>query len=442
MILIKNAWLVTLNAKNEVIYDGAIVIEGNVIREVGSTKDLLNKYDYVEIIDAQHKVVMPGMINTHMHLYSTFARGMALKDDPPKNFLQILEHLWWRLDKQLTREDVYYSAIIPLIDCVRYGTTTIIDHHASPFAIDGSLEVITEALETIGIRASLAYEVSDRDGSEISEKGIRENVKFLENCKKRNDDMLHGLFGMHASFTLSDETLFRCGQTIADFNTGAHIHTAEGIQDLEDSLQRSGLRVIERLDKFGIWNEKSIAVHGVHIDENEIEILKERRTAVVHNPESNMGNAVGCANVTKMLNKGLLVGLGTDGFTADMFESVKTANVLHKHELNDPSASWAEVQQMIFSNNRQIVEKYFARPLGVIETGGYADIIISDYDPPTPLNQTNFYGHILFGISGGRIVTTIVNGKILMKDRVIVGLDLGKIHEYSRKLAEKLWIRF
>lgn len=442
MILIKNALLVTLNAQNDVINDGAIVIDGNVIRDVGPTKELLTKFEYTEVIDAQHKLVMPGMINTHMHLYSTFARGMALKDDPPKDFRQILERLWWRLDKQLTREDVYYSALIPLIDCVRYGTTTILDHHASPFAIDGSLEAISEALEAIGIRASLAYEVSDRDGLEITEKGIKENIRFLENCKAHNDDMLHGLFGLHASFTLSDETLDKCGQIIANYNTGAHIHTAEGIQDLEDSLQRSGVRVVERLDKFGIWNEKSIAVHGVHIDENEMEILKERRTAVVHNPESNMGNAVGCANVTKMLNKGLLVGLGTDGFTADMFESVKAANVLHKHELNDPSASWAEVPQMIFVNNRKIVERYFARPLGVIETGGYADIIISDYDPPTPLNQTNFYGHILFGVSGGRIVTTIVNGKVLMRDREIIGLDLEKIYEYSRKLAEKLWVRF
>ncbi|AZR73602.1 chlorohydrolase [Anoxybacter fermentans] len=442
MLLIKNGWLITLNSNNEVIKDGALVVEGNQIKEIGSTEELANKYEYTEIIDAKGKVVMPGMINAHMHLYSTFARGMALKDEPPKDFRQILERLWWRLDKQLREEDIYYSALIPLLDCVRYGTTTIIDHHASPFAVSGSLSIIAEAIEKVGLRASLAYEVSDRDGEEIALLGIKENVSFIKICKKRTDDMLHGLFGLHASMTLSDRTLEKCREAIEGLDTGFHVHTAEGIQDVEDSLHRSGLRVVERLDKFGIWNEKSIAVHCVHINEKEMEILKERGTNVVHNPESNMGNAVGCADITTMLNKGIVVGLGTDGFTSDMFESVKVANILHKHELKDPSASWAEVPEMIFTNNQRILAKYFKNPIGQLIEGAYADVIILDYDPPTPLDETNYYGHILFGVSGGRVVTTIINGKVLMKDREIKGFDLDEIHARSRELAQKLWIRF
>lgn len=442
MWLIYNAWLITLNPNEEVIENGALVIEGNRIKEVGTTAELAEKYLYTERLNARGKVVMPGMINSHMHLYSTFARGMALKDAPPQDFRQILERLWWRLDKQLTEEDIYYSALIPLLDCVRYGTTTIIDHHASPFAVSGSLSTIGEAVEEVGIRANLAYEVSDRDGAAIAEEGIRENVAWIRACAERRDERLTALFGLHASLTLSDQTLERCAEAAAGLKTGFHIHTAEGIQDVEDSLARSGLRVVERLDQFGIWNEKSIAAHCVHVTQREMEILQERGTAVVHNPESNMGNAVGCADVRTMLQHGLTVGLGTDGFTSDMFESVKVANILHKHEMSDPSASWAEVPQMIFRHNREILSRYYPHPLGQLTSGAYADVIILDYDPPTPLDAGTYYGHILFGCAGGRVTTTIVDGRILMKDREILGWDLEEVHARSRELARRLWIRF
>lgn len=442
MWLIYHAWLVTFHPGEEVIRDGALVIEGNRIKEVGTTAELLEKYPYTERLNARGKVVMPGMINTHMHLYSTFARGMALKDAPPQDFRQILERLWWRLDKQLTEEDIYYSALIPLLDCVRYGTTMIMDHHASPFALRGSLAIIANVVEKVGLRANLAYEVSDRDGEQVAREGIHENVELIRACAKRTDERITALFGLHASMTLSDATLERCVEATEGLETGFHIHTAEGVQDVVDSLARSGLRVVERLDRFGIWNEKSIAAHCVHITPREMEILRERGTAVVHNPESNMGNAVGYTDVITMLQKGLTVGLGTDGFTSDMFESIKVANILHKHEVSHPSASWIEVPQMVFEHNRRIVSRYYPHPLGELKSGAYADVIILDYDPPTPLDRGTAYGHILFGCSGGRVVTTIVDGRILMKDREIVGWDEEEVHARSRELARQLWIRF
>lgn len=439
MLLIKNGWVITLNGTGDVLQDGAVVLDGSLIKEVGTTEELSGKYPYTEVIDAGGRIIMPGMTNTHMHLYSTFARGMAVPGEPARDFRQILERLWWRLDKLLTEEDVYYSALIPLIDCIKFGTTTIIDHHASPYAVRGSLGVIARAVEETGLRANLAYEVSDRDGEEIMLAGIRENVEFIKTCAGRQDGKLSGLFGLHASLTLSDRTLELCREASEGLNTGFHIHTAEGVQDLEDSLARSGVRVVERLDRFGIWNEKSIAVHCVHINEDEMEILRDRGTAIVHNPESNMGNAVGRAKVITMMQKGLTVGLGTDGFTADMFESVKAANVLHKHEEKDPSAAWAEVPQMIFANNRKILTKYFPEPLGELCPGAAADVIIVDYYPPTPLDSSNYYGHVLFGLAGGLVATTIVGGKILMHNRELRGLDLEKIYARSRELSTKLW---
>lgn len=453
MLLVKNGWIVTLNDQEEVVKDGGVVIDGREIREVGKTADLIDKYPNTQVIDARGKLVMPGMINTHMHLYSTFARGMALKDAPPENFRQILERLWWRLDRQLTEDDLYYSAMLPLLDCIRYGTTTILDHHASPGVIRGSLDILAEVAQKLGVRGSFAYEVSDRDGQEKMRAGVEENLRFIKKYTRNgqivdgdsdstSSGLIHGLFGLHASMTLSDETLAYCREGVEGLGIGFHVHTAEGFEDLEDSLQRSGMRVVERLDQFGIWNERSLAVHCVQINEAEMAILKERGTFVVHNPESNMGNAVGCANVTQMLQQGLTVGLGTDGFTVDQFESVKVANLLHKHVLRNPSASWAEVPQLIFTNNSQIVSQYFSKPVGKLVPGGLADLIITDYDPPTPLDQSNYYGHILFGVNGGRVVTTIINGRVVMQDRVILGVDEEAIHARGRELAQKLWKRF
>lgn len=442
MILIKNGWLITLNLEGEVIKDGAVVIRDNLIQEIGLTSDLLSKHQYDQIIDAQGKVVLPGMINTHMHLYSLFSRGLTLKDQPPKNFQQILQRLWWRLDKQLTLEDIYYSALITLVDCLRSGTTTIIDHHASPAAVTGSLQMIGQAVSDLGLRACLSYEVSDRDGSEVANQGIQENIDFIKACQKDETDLLTGLFGLHASLTLSDKTLERCRTAVEGLSTGFHVHTAEGLVDVENSLERSGLRVVERLDQFEIWNRKSLAIHCVHLNQTEMEILQERGAAVVHNPESNMGNGVGWANLPQMMRRGLVVGLGTDGFTTDLFESIKVANILHKHELRDPSVFYQEVQEMAFNNNRQILKRYYPKPLGQLIPGGYADLIITDYDPPTPLDETSYYGHILFGLSGSRVVTTIVNGQILMLKRQIQGIDLEKVHARARELARKLWLRF
>ena len=293
-------------------------------------------------MDVGGKVIMPGLINTHMHLYSTFARGMALKDSPPTNFQEILERLWWRLDKALTEEDVYYSALVPLMDCVKNGTTTIFDHHASPGTVHGSLFTLLKAARAVGIRSCLCYEVSDRDGKEIAEQGIRENVEFINACNRPGDDMAKGMFGLHASLTLSDETLSRCCKENAGTGAGFHIHAAEGRVDLEECLRRHGRRVIERLSDFGVLGSKTIAAHCVHVDDREVDLLKESKTKVVHNPESNMGNAVGYAPVIDMLRRGVQVGLGTDGYTCDMFESLKVANILHKHQLGDPNAGWAE----------------------------------------------------------------------------------------------------
>jgi putative selenium metabolism protein SsnA len=382
------------------------------------------------------------MINTHMHFYSTFARGMALKDAAPKNFPEILKRMWWRLDKVLTLEDVYYSAMVPLIESVKNGTTTIFDHHASPGAVRESLFVLAKASREAGVRSCMSYEVSDRDGETVMKEGIRENVEFIRHASTGQDDGVRGMFGLHASLTLSDETLSRCCAANAGLGTGFHVHVAEAAADVEDALAKSGKRVVERLAGFGILGPKSIAAHCVHVNDREIDILRETAVNVIHNPESNMGNAVGCAPVLTMLRRGVTVGLGTDGYTCDMLESFKVANMLHKHHHGNPSLAWTEAPAMLFHYNPTIADAFFPRSLGRLAKGCYADMIIVDYDPPTPLNELNVDGHILFGMSGRAVATAIINGRVIMEERRMVGIDEERTCARARELSHKLWERF
>ncbi|WP_248476633.1 putative aminohydrolase SsnA [Tepidibacter aestuarii] len=441
MLLVGNGKVITQDKDMPYIENGCIAVKDNVIIEIGKTEDIKTKYHYREFLDAKGKVIMPGMVNTHHHIYSAFARGMPSKSSVPKNFTQILEGLWWKIDKALNLEDVKYSAYTTYIDCIKNGTTTIFDHHASQGAVRESLFTIGEVSKELGVRSCLCYEVSDRDGKDVMEDAVSENIEFMKKANSLEDDMLRGMFGLHASFTLSDETLYKCVEEKSNINGGFHIHTAEGIDDLYDSLKKYGKRVVKRLMDFNILGEKTIAVHCIHVNDGEIELLKETKTNVVHNPESNMGNAVGCSPVIEMIKRGVLLGLGTDGYTSDMFESLKVGNIIHKHNLCNPSVAWTEMPQMLFENNRKISSEYFNKPVGVLKEGAHGDIIIVDYNPLTIMNENNYDAHILFGMSGRNVETTIINGKVVMKDRKLVDIDEEKIYEKSRELSSKLWDR-
>lgn len=439
MILI-NGRIITQDIERPYIENGSIVIKGERIVDLGNTEDMIKKYPEEEIEDVNGKVIMPGLINTHHHIYSAFARGMK-SNSPSKDFIEILENLWWKLDKKLNLEDVEYSALTTYIDCIKNGVTTVFDHHASPYAVTGSLEAIAEAAKKLGVRTCLCYEVSDRDGIEIMEEGIKENINFIKKYNTDSQNMIKGMFGLHASFTLSDESLRKCDKEMKGLNAGYHIHTAEGKADLEDSLKKYNKRVIERLREFNILGDKTIAVHCIHIDEDEMNILKDTKTNVVHNAESNMGNAVGCSPFLEIFDKEINIGIGTDGYTSDMFESMKVANLIHKHEKKNPAVAWVEVPIALFENNRKIAEKYFKGDIGIIKAGALADVIVVDYDPLTPINESNINGHILFGMIGRSVVTTIINGKVIMKERKLLTVEEKRIFEYSRKVAQKLWNR-
>ena len=441
-LLVGNGRLITRGNSQPLIEGGCVAIQEDRIAAIGLTGDLQRSYPSAQFIDAHGGLIMPGLINTHMHLYSTFARGMALKDAAPDNFMHILERLWWRLDKVLTLEDVYLSAMVAMIDCVRNGTTTIFDHHSSPGAVTGSLFRIADATHQTGLRSCLCYEVTDREGAEVADSSIEENRAFLRYCGESGDSLLRGLFGLHASFTIGDTTMARCTDAAAECGAGFHIHVAEAASDQAECQLEHGKRVAHRLHDLGILGSKSIAAHCVHVDSSEIDLLQETQTSVIHNPESNMGNAVGCAPVLDMVDRGVRVGLGSDGYTCDMFESMKVANMLHKHQAGQPSVGWAEPPAMLFGENARIASASFGRPVGQLIPGALADVIVVDYEPPTPMRDANIDSHILFGVSGRTVDTTIIGGRVVMQDRKLLAIDELEIMAKARIAAARLWQRF
>lgn len=444
-MLITNATLITWGEPNQVLSGHSVYIEDGKIVEFGPDRELIARYPNAQRLDAEGQYVMPGNICAHTHFYGAFARGMAIPAPAPKDFPQILEKLWWPLDKSLREADVRASAEVMLVEAIRHGTTTLIDHHASPNAIEGSLDVIAEAVDQSGLRGVLCYEVTDRDGEPKARAGIRENVRFLERVSKENvaSGRVSATFGLHASLTLSDATLDACREA-APQGTGFHIHVAEHEVDQYDCLSKSGTRVVDRLDRFQMLGPHSIVVHGVHIDAREINLLAKSGTWVTHQPRSNMNNGVGVPEVESMLRAGIRVCLGTDGFTSTMWSEWKMAYLLHKVWRRDPQRmSGLDVTQMAIYNNARLASSFFPEaPLGVITPGAAADLIFVDYQPFTPLTVDNLPWHIIFGFHESMVSTTMVAGKLLMHKRELLTMDEKEVAWRARQLVPAVWERY
>lgn len=444
-IILAGGTVVSGGAEPRVMRDGAVAVVGARVERLGARAEVVADYSGAEILDATGKLIMPGLINAHTHLYSSLARGLVADIEPSGNFVEILEHLWWRLDRALTMEDIRLSAAAGALDLVRNGTTTIIDHHASQVNTAGSLDEVASALRSVGVRANLCFEVSDRDGPEVREAGLRENERFAASVARETTEaedaapMLGASVGLHASFTLEDTTLDSAVGIATDGGLGCHIHVAEDRADVEDSLRRTGKRVVERLESHGVLGPRTVAAHCIHIDDREMDVLRDTGTAVVHNPQSNMNNAVGCTDVEGLLAKDVLVGLGTDGFTASMFDEMKVANLVHRDRAGDPRSGHGLPGRLCLENNGLIAERLFGARMGTLEPGAPADVIVLDYDPPTPMSGGNFEGHVVFGLTGWMVETVLVNGRFVMRDRDILTVDAGETMAKARERAAALW---
>lgn len=405
---------------------GDVLVEGGRVRAVGRVPEGATRRD------CSGCLVVPGNVCAHHHLYSALARGMPYDLEPPANFLETLQRVWWRLDRALDEELIRTSALAGGAEALLAGTTTVVDHHSSPNAIAEQLRVVAEALAELGVRAVVCYEVSDRDGPERAAAGLEENRR----AQKDRSPLTRAMVGAHASFTLSEETLRALVALAEASGVGIHIHVAEDAADEADSLARFGERVVARLAEAGVLGERAVLAHCVHLDDAEVAAVRQAGAWVVHNPRSNMQNRVGRAPVLALGDK---VALGTDGVDGDLFAEATVAYFRAREE--DPSVGPGWALDRLAASARLAGEAFGEPLLGRVEPGAPADLVVLAYDPPTPVTEENLGAHLVFGISARHVRDVVVAGELVVADGRLARVDQADLASRSRAASQRLWER-
>jgi len=417
--LLRGATLVELDPPR--VEQADLLIEG--CRIVGRGVGLAAE----SVVDGRRLVVMPGLVNAHTHLYSALARGLPAP--AVEDFGQALERIWWPLDRSLDHDGVAHSALVGVAEAALAGTTTLIDHHASPSAIAGSLDAVAAAYRRVGIRGALCYEVTDRNGPAGAAAGIDETLRG-DPSHARHVEGLPVLVGLHASFTLEEHTL----QVLAEGpSIPLHVHVAEGAGDVEDARRRGYRGVLHRLDHHCLLRPGSVLAHGVHLDHDEVALAQQRGCWLVHNPASNRNNRVGYAHPGRF---GERVALGTDGIGSDMLAAFREAFLAareHQHDL-DLLALW--------NGGHRLASTMLGERLGTLQPGAAADFIALDHHAPTPLTADNVVGHLLFGFTAAQVRHVWCRGEPVVRDRRLCGVDWADVAHDARVAARALWERY
>jgi putative selenium metabolism protein SsnA len=456
-ITLTNAVLLNLDPLG--VTDGSLRIEGDTIADVGPN---VSAAPGDETVDCRGCVVMPGLVNGHTHLYSALATGMPLPSPMPGNFQAILERIWWRLDRALDPASIEAGATIGALDALHCGTTTLIDHHASPNCITGSLDLLERGIDAVGLRAVFCYETTDRNGEAGAFAGLEENRRYLVKCRKpkaesrksrierRNVTMFGrdatgsaffaAMVGAHASFTLSDDSLKACADSAAEFETGVHIHVAEDPCDDRICRETYGAPLVERLQKCGLLNDDrgvaaaSVLAHGTHFSPEDAKCISAQCAAVAHNPRSNMNNRVGHAPIAHMSN----VLLGTDGIGSDMFTESKHA----WFKACDARIALAPSDVIaMLAHGARVAGDLLDTALGRLTPGAAADVVITDYRPATPLDDANAGAHLIFALGPQHVRHVLIAGRWTLQDRAATRLDEPETRSRTEPLTQSLWSR-
>jgi len=423
---------------NPILESGGILMDNGDILEIGQINKLKKANPEAMAIDLGDGLLTPGLVNIHHHLYSSLARGWNPGGASPENFPQVLDRIWWKLDKALRIEDIYYSAIVGLAESVLSGVTAVIDHHASYGAITGSLDTVAEAFGLIGIKGSLCFELSDRAGKEAFKAGIKETVTALKKWSAiSKESHLQAMTGLHASMTLSDASLKRIREATGDFEAGYHFHLAEDKSDQDDCQTKHKMRIVERLAKLELLGNKSLAIHGVHLSEDEIKILHQTDTNLALCPRSNQNNAVG---FPKWWNyEGINIGIGTDGIGSDIIGEAKSALYISRHTSGQPDFGFGLLSDLLLDNNPKIFHRLTGHQVGKIAVGYPADMVLWRYNPPTPLNKDNIWGHYLYGLYNQHADSVWIDGKRILRNGEFIHFDYDELLTKARLSAQSLW---
>lgn len=436
--LLGNGTVATATAAPRVLPGGAVVWREDRVVAVGPEEELRRDHPDAEYLDARGGMILPGFTNLHHHFYSALARGLDPRASM-QSFPEVLDRLWWRLDRALDLTTVRLSAELSAADSIRWGTTTVFDHHASPSAIADSLPTIAEVLDRAGLSGVLCYEVTDRNGHDEAMAGLDENLRFLR--RRRDGGRLRGTVGLHASFTLRDETLERVAELRRD-GDGCHIHLAEDPVDVEATRETFGVGPVQRLEQFALLDETTLLAHGIHLGPHSYETIAHHGATVIHNPESNANNGVGHLDAVAAAGYGCRVGLGTDGMSSSVLRALRSAFLLHHEASRDPSSGFTVLPDLLH-NNCVVARRFFEEPfLGELLPGAPADIVVVDAVPPTPVDERNLFAHLVFGAAEAGMRHTVARGRVLLKDYVHQTLDPAEIAARAREHAPALWERF
>jgi len=411
-------------AKNDLRIDGDTIIERGIHLRPRSNET---------VEDATGLLVLPGHVCAHTHAYSALSRGMPGPPRRPTSFPDMLRKIWWTLDEALDDEAIHYSALVAALDAVRTGTTTLVDHHSSPNAIAGSLDIIRGAFSSVGVRSVLCYEVTDRGGRARRDAGLAENDRFLS--ASRTDTMARGLVGAHASFTLSDLSLAAVGELAGFHQVGVHIHAAEAREDVDLTAKRHCCSVVDRLAKHGALVPGSVLAHGVHLAPAEMRRVDAADAWLVHNPRSNMNNGVGRAAVEHF---GACAALGTDGWPADMLEEARMAHFGLRERVG---ALAGDVALRLLGGSQRLASELFGLPFGVLEPGAPADLVVYDYPAPSPIDASTMMWHGLAGLHAGRIKHVMAAGRWIVRDGEVTTVDVEAVYARAARAAARLWVR-
>jgi 5-methylthioadenosine/S-adenosylhomocysteine deaminase len=435
-LLIENGLIVTGDERGVIYEKGHISVSDGIITSIGPS-NLSGKADHV--IDATGCVIIPGLITAHTHLYGILLRGASLSIEPPTDFAQVLQRVWWPVDEALRVEDAYASALSASADMLRNGSTLYADTYSGPNSIEGSLKSIARGTKEVGMRGIIAFEMTERNNPEEAERGLSENIEFIKSLK--HDSLVSGMMSIHASFTVGDEIVIKTVREAKKLDVPITVHTSEGLVDLYHNLERSGERTVERLDRLGVLGPKTVLAHCVHVNDHEMDLIADTRTSVAHNPMSNMLNAVGVSPVPSMLKRGISVGIGNDGWIYDPFENMRCTLIAHRLASGNPSAiSPEQVFRMATLDGARCYN--LEDRLGSLEKGKHADIVVLDGSKvPTPLTKESVIGHILNTFSGSNVRDVFVDGVRTVENGKLVLTSNEHVADVSRKSALGLWTR-
>jgi cytosine/adenosine deaminase-related metal-dependent hydrolase len=433
---IKNAWIYQIKNGSINPVFGELLINDGKIEEIipddskRSHKAKITKED----IDADGRILTVPNINFHDHFYSRLAKGLTIKGQT-NNFHNILKNLWWKLDMILDNEMIKASTQMAGLESIRNGTTYVFDHHSSPNTAKGSLGIIADTLNEIGIRGVLCFEITDRNGKKLSDDGLKENQIFLSELTNEN---IKGMLGLHASFTLEDDSLKNAASSLTEHDIGVHIHLCEDKVDREISLKEFNKLPVERLQEFGLLNDRSILAHGIHLAENEFRTIKQTGSAFAYNPDSNLNNAVGLPDFTH-ISKDIPILAGTDGMNSNPARTLKQLFLLSRYKglSFDEAFNWII---KIYFDQIDFVQKYFP-DFPTLNVNDRADFIIWDYIPPTPFTPENIWGHYVYGMLERPFHTVIQNGKALMNNFRIT-LDESEMNKNIVDQGTRLYNKF